>query len=84
MTTKYIDVDQQAIAEGRPDPINIRMRDVGEFFLCIRANDIFLGGLTRVRYCPVKPMPFGARVWIEVEGPVMYKASTNLDWERIS
>lgn len=86
---KYIDVDQTAVSKGAPDVINIRMRRTArpgcpDEFVCIKANDILVSGRSEVRYCPTRPMEFGARVWIETDGVVMYKSSELLDWQRIS
>ncbi len=84
---KYIDVDQKAIADRDPNPINIRIRTpmpspLGEF-ACLRAREVLISGPSEIRYCPVHPQPFGARVWVQTDSPIMYKSSELLDWQRV-
>jgi len=64
---KFIDVDQQAIARRDPCPINVR---VGALHL--RASFVDVLGAVQARCDYERPCSFGARVWVETEGPVVF------------
>ena len=71
---KYVDIDQQAVARGEADAINIRFRSLATgTFPCVRASSVEILGPSTVRYCPNNPRPFGARAWVETESAVVYK-----------
>jgi hypothetical protein len=74
---KLIDVDQEAIARRDPAPINIRWD--GQH---VRAAAVGLPEYASVKHDYDRPQSFGARVWIETDGPVRWMDATE-NWHEI-
>lgn len=68
----YIHVNQHAIRRNlktgeRQPPIAVKR---GRYSNALTASEVAFSGTGRVVYSPDKPLPCGARVWIEIDGAV--------------
>jgi len=64
---KRVHVNQHKIRAGDSDPISVKHK--GKTYKCSRVE---LSGDTVVVYNADKPLPCGARVWIETRGRISF------------